>query len=86
MQFIPSTWAVVGVDADGDGVRNPHGHRRRGARHRRLPLLRRRRPRHRRRPPGAVYRYNHSQSYVDLVLAIMEAYMDGDFSSVPNST
>ena len=23
MQFIPSTWAVVGVDGDGDGVRNP---------------------------------------------------------------
>ena len=23
MQFIPSTWSVVGVDADGDGVRNP---------------------------------------------------------------
>ena len=23
MQFIPSTWAVVGVDADGDGERNP---------------------------------------------------------------
>ena len=23
MQFIPTTWSVVGVDADGDGVRNP---------------------------------------------------------------
>ena len=23
MQFIPSTWSVVGVDADGDGQRNP---------------------------------------------------------------
>ena len=23
MQFIPSTWSVVGVDADGDGIRNP---------------------------------------------------------------
>ena len=23
MQFIPSTWQVVGVDADGDGVKNP---------------------------------------------------------------
>ena len=55
--------------------------------HRGLPLLRQRRP----RPPtparrAAVYRYNHSQEYVDLVLAIMEAYMDGDFTSVPNST
>ena len=23
MQFIPSTWSIVGVDGDGDGVRNP---------------------------------------------------------------
>ena len=23
MQFIPSTWSVVGVDADGDAQRNP---------------------------------------------------------------
>jgi hypothetical protein len=34
---------------------------------------------------AAVYRYNHSQSYVDLVLSIMEAYTLGDFTSVPNS-
>ena len=32
MQFIPSTWSVVGVDADGDGVAQPAGHRRRGPR------------------------------------------------------
>jgi hypothetical protein len=35
---------------------------------------------------AAVYRYNHSQSYVDLVLAIMNAYLQGDFTSIPNST
>ncbi len=35
---------------------------------------------------AAVYRYNHSKSYVDLVLSIMNAYLDGDFTSVPNST
>ncbi len=23
MQFIPSTWDIVGVDADGDGQKNP---------------------------------------------------------------
>lgn len=23
MQFVPTTWGVVEVDADGDGVRNP---------------------------------------------------------------
>ena len=87
MQFIPSTWSVVGVDADGDAQAQPAGRRRRRARHRRLPLLRQRRPLA--RTPGqraAVYRYNHSQSYVDLVLSIMDAYLDGDFTSVPNGT
>ena len=84
MQFIPSTWSVVGVDADGDGKRNPQdvddaalatavylcsGDDDLGS------------------TPGqraAVYRYNHSQSYVDLVLSIMAAYLDGEFTSVPN--
>jgi membrane-bound lytic murein transglycosylase B len=86
MQFIPSTWSVVGVDADGDAQRNPQdvddaalatavylcsGEDDLSS------------------GPGqraAVYRYNHSKSYVDLVLSIMNAYMDGDFTSVPNST
>jgi membrane-bound lytic murein transglycosylase B len=86
MQFIPSTWRVVGVDADGDAERNPQdiddaalatavylcsGDDDLST------------------EPGqraAVYRYNHSQSYVDLVLSIMNAYMSGDFTSVPNGT
>jgi membrane-bound lytic murein transglycosylase B len=86
MQFIPSTWSVVGVDADGDAKRNPQdvddaalatavylcsG---------RDDLATEEGQR------AAVYRYNHSQSYVDLVLSIMEAYLAGDFTSVPNST
>ena len=86
MQFIPSTWAIVGVDADNDGQRNPQdiydaslgsavylcsGTDDLG---------------HRRRPARAVFRYNHSQRYVALVLAIKHAYLAGDFSSVPNGT
>lgn len=35
---------------------------------------------------SAVYRYNHSQKYVDLVLRITRAYQDGNFTSVPNNT
>ena len=35
---------------------------------------------------AAVYRYNHTNDYVDLVLSIMQAYLDGDFTSVPTST
>ncbi len=86
MQFIPSTWSVVGVDADGDAQRNPQdiddaalasavylcsGNDD-------LASLSGQR--------AAVYRYNHSQAYVDLVLSIMDAYLSGEFTTVPNST
>lgn len=86
MQFIPSTWSVVGVDADGDGVRNPQDvddaalgtavYLCSGPDDLSTEAGQR----------AAVFRYNHSESYVDLVLSIMEAYTVGDFTSVPNST
>jgi hypothetical protein len=85
MQFIPSTWSAVKVDGDGDGQRNPQdiddaalataiylcsgNDDLSGTAGQR----------------AAVYRYNHSQAYVDLVLSIMDAYSDGDFTSVPIS-
>jgi membrane-bound lytic murein transglycosylase B len=84
MQFIPSTWSVVGVDADGDGQRNPQDvddaalatavYLCSGGDDLDTTAGQR----------AAVYRYNHSQSYVDLVLSIMAAYLDGEFTSVPN--
>jgi membrane-bound lytic murein transglycosylase B len=85
MQFIPSTWSVVGVDGDGDGVRDPQdiddaalasavylcsGDEDLST----VPGQR-----------AAVYRYNHSRDYVDLVLAIMEAYLEGDYSTMPTA-
>ncbi len=86
MQFIPSTWSVVQVDADNDGVRNPQDIDD-AALASAVYLC---------SGPGdlstesgrsaAVYRYNHSQSYVDLVLSIAENYVEGDFTSVPDST
>ena len=78
MQFIPSTWTVVGVDADGDGRRDPQdiddaslatgvylcsGDD---------DLATRAGQR------AAVYRYNHSESYVDLVIGIMAGYLHAD--------
>jgi len=84
MQFIPSTWSVVGVDADGDGRRDPQdiddaalasavylcsGDEDLGTTA---------------GQHAAVFRYNHSESYVDLVLSLMNAYLDGEFTSVPN--
>jgi cell division septation protein DedD len=86
MQFIPSTWSVVGVDADGDSQRDPQdiddaalatavylcsGDDR-------LDTDGGRR--------SAVFRYNHSDAYVDLVLAFYDAYLAGEYTSVPNSS
>ncbi|WP_243056294.1 lytic murein transglycosylase [Nocardioides sp. SR21] len=86
MQFIPSTWSVVGVDADGDGKRNPQDvddaalgtavYLCSGADDlSEVPGQR-----------AAIFRYNHSTQYVDLVVSIMNAYLDGEFTSVPNGT
>ena len=86
MQFIPSTWAIVGVDGDGDGERNPQdiddaalaaavylcsGDEDLSGRA---------------GQEAAVFRYNRSDDYVRLVLSIMEAYSSGDFTSVPNNS
>jgi len=86
MQFIPSTWSVVGVDADGDGQRNPQDindaalaaavYLCSGTDDLSTMAGQER----------AVFRYNHSQSYVDTVLGVANAYMAGDYSSVPNYT
>jgi membrane-bound lytic murein transglycosylase B len=86
MQFIPSTWSIVGVDADNDGQRNPQDIYD-AALASAVYLcsgpddLSTDAGQH-----SAVFRYNHSQQYVALVLAIMHAYMNGDFTSVPNGT
>ncbi|HSE09525.1 MAG TPA: lytic transglycosylase domain-containing protein [Nocardioidaceae bacterium] len=84
MQFIPQTWSVVGVDADGDGARDPQDIDD-AALASAVYLC-----------SGdedlstyggqkaAVYRYNHSQEYVDLVISIMNAYLEGDYSPAPN--
>jgi membrane-bound lytic murein transglycosylase B len=86
MQFIPSTWAIVGVDADNDGQRNPQDiydaalgsavYLCSGPDDLSTTAGQR----------AAVFRYNHSAAYVDLVLAITQAYLAGDYSSVPNGT
>ena len=86
MQFIPSTWAIVGVDADNDGRRNPQDiydaslasavYLCSGPDDLSTSAGQR----------SAVFRYNRSQKYVDLVLAIEQAYLRGDYTSVPNGT
>jgi len=85
MQFVPSTWAVVGVDADGDGKRDPQDindaalaaavYLCSGSD---LSTLAGQRE--------AVFRYNHSKSYVATVLGVAAAYRAGDYTAAPNST
>ena len=78
MQFIPSTWTLVGVDADGDGRRDPQDiddaslatgvYLCSGTDDLATGAGQR----------AAVHRYNHSSSYVDLVLSIMAGYLHAD--------
>jgi membrane-bound lytic murein transglycosylase B len=86
MQFIPGTWRAMGVDGDGDGIRNPQdiddaamsaavylcsGDTNLS----RAGELNR-----------ALLRYNHSQPYVDLVVSIAKAYEGGSWIAVDNGT
>ncbi len=84
MQFIPTTWKSVAVDSDNDGMKNPQDVDD-AATSAGIYLC---------AGPGnlsteqgaseAVHRYNHSQSYVDLVLQISAAYAAGEFTQTPN--
>ncbi len=84
LQFIPSTWKSVAVDSDNDGMKNPQDIDD-AATSAGIYLC---------AGPGnlsteqgasaAVSRYNHSQSYVDLVLQVSAAYAAGEFTQTPN--
>ena len=86
MQFIPSTWQVVKVDADGDGKRNPQDMDDAALATAVYLCSGKDNLSTRQGQEAAVYRYNHSQDYVNLVLRIMEAYSSGDYTAVPSGT
>ena len=85
MQFLPSTWSVVGVDADNDGRRDPQDiddaalatavYLCSGSGDLSGTSGQR----------SAVHRYNHSASYVALVLSVMQDYLD-DVVRTPSVT
>jgi membrane-bound lytic murein transglycosylase B len=84
MQFIPGTWKSVAVDSDNDGKENPQDiddaatsagiYLCAGSDDLSTQSG----------AAAAVKRYNHSASYVDLVLAISSKYAQGDFTQSPN--
>jgi Transglycosylase SLT domain len=84
MQFIPSTWRVVGVDANGDGVKNPQ-EMADAATSAAVYLCSGKGDL--RRPGGlraAIMRYNPSDAYVRTVTSIADAYRHG-VSALPAS-
>ncbi|MEP6526993.1 MAG: lytic transglycosylase domain-containing protein [Nocardioidaceae bacterium] len=84
MQFVPSAWYEVGTDVDGDGVANPQDVYDAAtgagvylcAGDYDLATAEGQR--------AAVYNYNHSDGYVTLVLSVMDSYLGGDYTTVPN--
>ena len=84
MQFIPSTWDVVGVDGDSNGEANPQDlddaavaagvYLCAGGGDLSTDSG----------ASTAVFSYNHSDSYVDLVLSIASDYSMGAYSAVPS--
>jgi hypothetical protein len=75
MQFIPSTWATYAADGNGDGQRDPHNIFDAAVGSGRLLCagdVDLRDPAQRAR---AVFRYNHSDSYVATVLVWADAYL-----------
>ena len=86
MQFIPSTWSVVGVDGDGDGKRDPQDIDDAALATAVYLCSGDEDISTRAGQESAVFRYNHSDEYVSLVLSIMETYASGDYSAVPTSS
>lgn len=70
MQFLPSTWARVGLDADGDGVASPFEPADAIVSAARYLAE----SGYRTDPEGAIYAYNHSRAYVSAVLRVAAEY------------
>jgi hypothetical protein len=86
MQFIPGTWRSMGVDGDGDGVKNPQDIDD-AAMSTAVYLCSGKTNLSKAGDLNqAVLRYNHSQAYVDLVLSIAKAYAGGSWIAVGNGT
>lgn len=77
MQFIPTTWAVSGIDGSGDGFADPHNAT--DAVHSAAAYLCSVGANDPSNIRDAVWAYNRSWEYVDAVLAQASLYADGGF-------
>ncbi|MGJ9422084.1 lytic transglycosylase domain-containing protein [Aeromicrobium sp. CF3.5] len=84
MQFIPGTWATVGVDGDGDEKKNPQNINDAATAAGVYLCAGSEDVSDLDEAATAVRRYNQSDEYVDLVLRISEAYKTGDFTESPD--
>ncbi len=84
MQFIPGTWATVGVDGDGDDKKDPQNIYDAATAAGVYLCSGSEDVSNLDEAATAVRRYNQSDEYVDLVLRISEAYKTGDFTESPD--
>jgi membrane-bound lytic murein transglycosylase B len=86
MQFIPSTWSTVGVDGDGDGKRDPQDINDAALAAAVYLCSGNEDLSTSSGQSTAVYRYNHSASYVATVLSVMQSYVAGDYTAAPDDS
>ena len=83
MEFIPGTWASFGSDADGNGVADPQDLDDAALSAGRYLCFGQADLATQKGRWEAVYRYNHSSSYVGLVLALADSYATGKAVAIP---
>jgi hypothetical protein len=84
MQFIPGTWAMYGADGNGDGVADPQNVDDAALAAARYLCAGGGDLSTQTGRWNAVYRYNHSASYVSLVLGLADSYATGTPTALPS--
>ncbi|MEU6133581.1 lytic murein transglycosylase [Nocardioides sp. NPDC047086] len=84
MQFIPSTWTVVGADGDGDNRRDPQDVDDAAVATAAYLCAGTEDVSTEAGASSAVYRYNQSDTYVEAVLKIAGQYRNGEFPGSPS--
>jgi membrane-bound lytic murein transglycosylase B len=86
MQFIPSTWSIVGVDGDGDQKRDPQDIDDAALAAAVYLCSGKEDLTTEEGVSTAVYRYNQSYDYVSVVKSLADGYAEGSYTTVPTSS